>query len=43
MILCILKGVSPSKMHKIILLPENQKKFLVSSVDLGRNTGILFI
>ena len=35
-ILCILKGISPFKMHKIIYFPENLKKFLVSSVNLGR-------
>ena len=26
-ILCILKGISPFKMHKIIYFPENLKKF----------------
>ena len=26
MILCILKGISPFKMHKIIFFPENLKK-----------------
>ena len=28
MILCILKGISPFKMHKIIYFPENMKKIL---------------
>ena len=27
-ILCILKGISPFKMHKIIFYPQNLKKFL---------------
>ena len=35
-ILCILKGILPFKMHKIIFFPENQKKFKVSPVYLGR-------
>ena len=35
-ILCILKGISPSKMHKIIFSPENLKKILGSPVNLGR-------
>ena len=36
-ILCILKGISPLKMHKIIYIcPENLKKFKVSPVNLGR-------
>ena len=28
MILCILKGISPFKMNKIIFFPEHQKKIL---------------
>ena len=35
-ILCILKGELPFKMHKIIFFPENLKKFWVSPVNLGR-------
>ena len=29
-VLCILKGISPFKMHKIIFFSENLKKFYVS-------------
>ena len=44
-ILCILKGISPFKMHKIIFFPENLKKFLgfTSKFRKGQftlNTGI---
>ena len=35
-ILCILKCISPFKMHKIIFFSRNLKKFQVSSVNLGR-------
>ena len=35
-VLCILKGISPFKMHEIIFFPENRKKFCVSPVTLGR-------
>ena len=34
-ILCILKGEMPFKMHKIIFFPENLKKFLFSPVNIG--------
>ena len=38
LILCILKGISPFKMHKIIFFPENLKKIQFPSkfVNLGR-------
>ena len=36
MILCILKGILPFKMHKIIFLPEKLIKFKVSPVNLIR-------
>ena len=47
-ILCILKGILPFKMHKIIVFPENLKKKLgfTSKFRKGRvtlNTGIFFI
>ena len=35
-ILCILKGISPFKMHKVIFFSENLKKIKVSPVNLGR-------
>ena len=35
-ILCILKGISPFKMHRITFFPENLKKIWVSLVNLGR-------
>ena len=34
MILYILEGMLPFKMHKIILFPENLKKIYVSHVNL---------
>ena len=35
--LCILKGISPFKMHKIIFFSRKpEKKFKVSPVNLGR-------
>ena len=34
LILCILKGISPFKMHKIIFLPENLEKFYLGRVGL---------
>ena len=37
MILCILKGISPFKMHKKFFFPiKPEKKFQVSQVNLGR-------
>ena len=44
-ILCILKGISPFKMHKIIFFPENLKKILgftckFRQVQVTLNTGI---
>ena len=40
-ILCILKGISPFKMHKIIFFfPENLKEFYISPVNLGK-VGLL--
>ena len=35
-ILCILKGISPFKMHKMIFFPENLKKVKFSPINLGR-------
>ena len=35
-ILCILKGILPFKMHKIKYFLENLKKLKVSPVNLGR-------
>ena len=35
-ILCILKGILPFKMHKIIFFPENLKIILDSPLNLGR-------
>ena len=47
MILCILKGILPFKMQKLIFFPENLKKILgfTSKFRLGPvtlNTGIFF-
>ena len=36
-ILSILKGILPFKMHKIIFFPENLKKIRGSPVNLGRD------
>ena len=35
-LLCILKSISPFKMHKIKFFPENLKKIKVSPVNLGK-------
>ena len=35
-ILCILTGILPFKMHEIIFFPEDQKKIVVSPVNSGR-------
>ena len=47
MILCILKGKMPFKMHKIIFFSRKPGKNSVSPVNLGRviypNTGIFFL
>ena len=42
MILCILKGTSPFKMHKIMLFLENLQTFYVTPVNLGRVWYFLF-
>ena len=47
MILYILKGISPFKMHKIIFFPENLKKILGFTSKFRKgwvtlNTGVFF-